>query len=66
MTKNSLVGREIIFEFYPVGHVVKVTAMDTSTLTEVSIQAPTTVSETVMKNNALRKLEYVLNKKGLI
>lgn len=66
MTKNSLAGREIIFEFYPVGHVVKVTAMDTSTLTEVSIQAPTTVSETVMKNNALRKLEYVLNKKGLI
>lgn len=66
MTKNRLAGREIIFELYPVGHIVRVTAMDTKTLTEVTIQAPSTISQTIMKKNVLQKLEYVLDKKGLI
>lgn len=66
MTKDRMAGREVIFELYPVGHIVKVTAMDTRTLTEVTIQAPANVGETVMKKNVLRKLEYVLDKKGLI
>lgn len=63
---HPLAGREIIFEFYPVGQFVKVTAMDTKTLTEISIQGPANVGEEVLKRNALKRLEYVLRKKGKI
>lgn len=48
------------------GNYVKVTAFDTQSLTEVSIQGPSTASEEVLKQNALKRLEYVLRKKGII
>lgn len=63
---NILEGREIIIEFFSFGHVVKVSAMDTKTLTEISIQGPASAGEEVLKKNALMRLEYVLRKKGLI
>lgn len=63
---DSLKKREIIIEFYPVGQLVKVTAMDTATLTEVSIQGPMSAGEKTLKLNALKRLEYVLKKKGII
>jgi len=66
MTSNPLQNREIIFEFFPVGAIVKVTAMDTKTLTEVSIQGPKSAGEVMLKKNALKRLEYVMKKKGLI
>ena len=66
MTKERLHGREIIFEFRPVGSVVKVTAMDTQSLTEISIQGPASAGQEILKRNALKRLEYVLQKKGLI
>ena len=67
MTVNSpMKGREVIFEFSPFGNVMKVTAMDTATLTEIVVQGPLTASKTVLENNALRRLEYVLRKKGHI
>lgn len=66
MTKEILNGREIILELMPVGNLVKVTAMDTKTLTEVSTQGPKSAGEEILKRNALKRLEYVLNKKGLI
>ncbi len=59
-------NREIIIEFFPVGNIVKVSAMDVKTLTEVSVQCPANVSEEMLKRNALKRLEYVLKKKGLI
>jgi len=61
-----LTGREVIFELAPFGNVMKVTAMDTQSLTEVTIQGPLNASQTILKNNALKRLEYVLKKKGLI
>ncbi|MCK5284241.1 MAG: hypothetical protein KAJ86_01495 [Alphaproteobacteria bacterium] len=61
-----LKGREVIIEFYPVGQYVKVSAMDTKSLTEVSIQGPISADESVLKRNVLRRLEYVMKKKGLI
>jgi len=64
--KDLLKGREIIIEFYPVGKFVKVSAMDTKTLTEVSTQGPANAGEDILKRNALMRLEYVLKKKGLI
>ncbi len=66
MAKDSLQGREVILEYYPVGQYVKVSAMDVETLTEVSIQGPASAPEAMLKKNALKRLEYVLKKKGLI
>lgn len=66
MNDDILKGREVIFEFRPVGSVVKVTAMDTQTLTEVSVQGPATAGQEILKRNALRRLEYVLKKNGLV
>ena len=64
--KQSLAGREVIFEFFPVGNFVKVTAMDIKTLTEISIQGPKSAGEKLLKENALKRLEYVLKKKAII
>lgn len=66
MSENLLKGREVIIEFVPVGHIVRVSAMDTKTLTEIVIQGPASAGEEVLKRNAVRRLEYVLKKKGLI
>jgi hypothetical protein len=57
-------GRDVIFEFYRVGNSVKVSAVDTETLTEVSIVGPITASEATLRNNALRKLEFVLARRA--
>ncbi len=66
MDKHNLNGREVIIEFHAVGNVVKVSAMDTNSLTEISIQGPATSSRDILERNALKRLEYVLKKKGLI
>lgn len=66
MNKEILQGREVIIEFFPVGNVVKVSAMDVETLTEISIQGPSNATQDVLKRNAVKRLEYVLKKKGLI
>ncbi len=63
---NPLENREIIIEFHPVGNLVKVAAMDTATLIEISIQGPKTASEETLKRNALKRLEYVLRKRGFL
>lgn len=62
----SIQNREVIIEFIPVGSLVKVTAMDTKTLTEISISGPKTTPQKMLKSNALKRLEYVLRKKGII
>lgn len=66
MKNEALAGREIIIEYYPVGNAVRVAAMDTKTLTEISIQGPKDAGEETLKRNALKRLEYVLRKKGHI
>lgn len=59
-------NREIIFEFHSLGSVVKVSAMDVETLTEVIIQGPAQTNQDILKRNAAKRLEYVMKKKGLI
>lgn len=54
---------DIIIEFHRIGSSVKVSAMDPSTLTEVSIVGPANAGEEILKHNVLRKLEFVLAKK---
>jgi hypothetical protein len=57
-------SREVIFEFYRLGNSVKVSAVDTETMTEVSVVGPVTASEATLRNTALRKLQFVLAKRG--
>lgn len=66
MTKEILHGREVLLELFPIGAYMKVSALDVKTLTEVSIQGPVNSPEAILKKNALRRLEYVMKKKGLI
>jgi hypothetical protein len=66
MTEEPLKNREIIFEFFTLGAYVKVTAMDVATLTEAAIQGPRATPEPILRQNAMKKLEYVMRKKGLI
>lgn len=53
----------IILEFHVVGHLVKVSAIDTKTYTEVSIVGPANESREILKATAIRKLHYVMAKK---
>lgn len=59
-------GREVIFEFRPVGNVMRVTAVDAMTATEVVVQCPLHSAEITMKNMGLQRLEYVLKKNGVL
>lgn len=60
--KPPAATREILFELVPMGHAVKVIAVDAATGTEVSIQGPANAGESALKNAAIRKLKYVLEK----
>ena len=66
MQNTLLSGRDVIIEFFPLGAYIKVSAMDAQTLTEISIQGPVSAPRETLKRNALKRLEYVLKKKGLI
>jgi hypothetical protein len=66
MNKEILQGREVIIEFFPIGAFMKVTAMDTQTLTEVSIQGPVSAGQEMLKRNAIKRLEYVMRKNGTL
>lgn len=59
-------GREIIIEFTPVGQIMRVSVMDVKTLTEAVISGPANTPEPILKRNAIKRLEYVLRKKGII
>jgi hypothetical protein len=60
MTKRG----DIIIEFYRVGAFVKVSAIDTTTLTEVSIVGPPDAGEEALQRAAVRKLEYILERRA--
>jgi phage head maturation protease len=53
-----------IIEFHRIGNAVKVTAMDPATLTEVSIVGAPSVGDTELTRLVVRKLEYMLAKRG--
>ena len=63
---DALKGREIIFELQTVGTIVKISAIDIASGTEIVLQGPASAGETTLKLNAIRRLEYVMKKKGLI
>ena len=63
---NPLKGREIYIEMNRIGQIVRVTAMDTASLTEAVTQGPASAGEKALKDAAIKKLEFVMRKKGLI
>ncbi len=66
MSDDVLKGREVFIEFHSIGQFVKVTAMDTASMTEISIQGSAASSEVTLKNAALKRLIYVLKKNGIV
>lgn len=66
MAGNPLAGREVFVEFHSIGALVKVTAMDVASLTEISIQGAASAGEATLKNCALQRLAYVLKKKNIL
>lgn len=59
---NPATGREVLVEFQQIGNAVKVTAVDTKTMVEVSIMGPASAGEELLKRNVINKLNYVLSK----
>lgn len=53
----------VIVEFHRVGNVVKVSAVDTRTLVEVSIMAPPTATEREMTEAVVNKLTWVQSRR---
>jgi hypothetical protein len=66
MAQKPLANREVILEYFKVGTYTKVTAMDVKTLTEVTIQGPSNAGQAILEYNALKRLEFVLKKNGVI
>ncbi|WP_370867297.1 serine hydroxymethyltransferase [Parvibaculum sp.] len=56
--------REVIFEYTPIGASVKVTAVDVATGLEVSVVGPSIAPQTELERVAMRKLRYMLEKRG--
>ncbi len=63
---DILPGREVIIEMSSVGNIARVSAMDVKTLVEITIQGPMNAPEDILKRNAMKRLEYVLKKRGII
>ena len=55
---------DVIIEMIQVGNAVKVTAIDATTGIEVSIVGSPSISEDILKRNAVNKLNYILRKGG--
>ncbi|HEY5346713.1 MAG TPA: hypothetical protein VIJ72_00865 [Rhizomicrobium sp.] len=54
----------IYIEFTIQGNFAKATAIDAATGLEVSIMGPASAPRNILANNAVRKLEFMLKKKG--
>jgi hypothetical protein len=55
---------EVILEFVRLGALVRVSAIDPASLTEVVLQGPAAAGEAALRRAALRKLAYVLARRG--
>ena len=53
----------VIVEFVRLGRLVRVSAMDPESLTEVVLQGPAAAGEAALRRAVLRKLAYVLQRR---
>jgi hypothetical protein len=56
--------QDVLLEFHRIGAVVKVSAVDPATLTEVCISGPANAGEAALGQAAIRKLRYVLARRA--
>jgi len=56
--------REVLFEFYREGNVIRVSAIDADSNTEIVMVGAARYTESVLKRMAIRKLKYVMAKKS--
>jgi hypothetical protein len=61
---SNLNEKRVIIEFVRVGAYVKVSAVDPISMVEVSIVGDPARGEATLKQTAIRKLKYVLEKKA--
>lgn len=54
----------VILEFVRIGPLIRVSAMDPASLTEVVLQGPAAAGEATLRRAALRKLAYVLKRQA--
>lgn len=55
---------EVLIEMIRIGNAIKVTAIDAVSGIEASIVGSPSMSEDMLHRNAVRKLDYVLNKRA--
>ncbi len=56
-TSQTAIKGQVLFEFTPVGHSVRVAAIDVTTGVEITVIGSTSVSQSDLQRLALRKLE---------
>jgi len=62
--QDLAMAKDVIIEFLRVGAYVKVSAVDSHSLTEVSIVGDPNAGEEMLARAAIRKLEYVMARKA--
>ena len=57
---NEIDPGEVILEFVPIGALIRVSAMEPKSLTEVVIYGPASANEAALRRTVLCKLGYIL------
>jgi hypothetical protein len=60
--RDAIDAGEVILEFVRIGTLIRVSAMEPRSLTEVVIYGPASAGEAALRRVALRKLDYVLGR----
>ncbi len=61
--RNNIDRGEVILEFVQIGGLIRVSAMEPKSLTEVVIYGPASAGEAALRRVVLRKLDYVLGRR---
>ena len=61
---NEIDPGEVILEFVQIGALIRVSAMEPRSLTEVVIYGPASAGEAALRRTVLCKLDYVLARRG--
>jgi hypothetical protein len=61
--RDNIDRREVILEFVQIGALMRVSAMEPKSLTEVVIYGPASAGEAALRRVVLRKLDYALGRR---
>ena len=62
--RNGIEAGEVILEFVRIGGLIRVSAMEPKSLTQVVIYGPASAGEATLRHAVLRKLDYLLRRHG--